>query len=60
MQPITVPMVRLIQRWNRMYENGNIFQQWLAKKIDKKFRADHSIGALSDLVCENAWNKDRL
>ena len=47
-----------IQRWNRMYENGNNFQQWLANR--EEFRADHSIGALREKVCENAWNEDRL
>ena len=41
-----------------MIEDGSSFPQWLANRED--LRADHSIGALREKVCENAWNEGRL
>ena len=41
-----------------MLEDGRSFPMWLATRED--LRADHSLGALRDRVCEDAWNEDRL
>ena len=41
-----------------MLEDGKRFPQWIANRDD--LRADHSIGALREKICENAWNKDWL
>ena len=48
----------LIRSWNWMLEDGRSFTQWLANRED--LRADHSIVALCEKICEYPWSQDRL
>ncbi|KAG1681914.1 hypothetical protein DVH05_024111 [Phytophthora capsici] len=47
-----------IKRWNRMQREGSSFVSWLTFR--EKISADHSISALRNHICENAWDVDRL
>ncbi|KAG1702106.1 hypothetical protein DVH05_009898 [Phytophthora capsici] len=46
-----------IKRWNRMQREGSSFVSWLTFR--EKISADHSISALRNHICENAWDVGR-